>query len=325
MNKKNVISLGVTLLCTVLILGMGYAGIVKGGKVLLSNEEAPKKAEFENTGSNIFYGKIEDDIQLYPWNYYGQNEIEESFLEVLGEPGNKNIDGLELTVRLLEAYCCNVDSEVIDDVYEKKQSKIVDNIKISSTDYGFIFFYQDILDVNGVRYQVKAAFDEWSILSFSCMEYRENDVRESTEWEKGKRLLYEMMDKYQWNIVEQLYDIRIATYLSMYESSYEDMLESVYGNFDQYVWKMEKLRDIQDAVLNGTEYKEEKIYGGIYDNLESSAKTDAIIEESNMGDYSCQIIELNDMILLLLQGDYTIGLLYDPVSQKFCGYNYFWQ
>lgn len=330
MNRKNVISLGITLLCTLLILGIGYTGIVKGGKLLLSNEEAPKKAEFENTGSNIFYGKIEDDIQLYPWNYYGQNEIDESFLEVIGYSGNRNVGCLELIVRLLEAYCCDVDDATIEAVYEQKQSRIIDNIKISDTDYGLIFFYQDILDVNGIRYQVKVAFNEWSILSFSCMEYRENDVRESAEWEEGKRLLSEMMDQYQEDIVGQMYNMWMGTYLSTYEISNNKMLEIVYENFELYVLNMESLKEIQEAVLDGTEYNEKTRYEDLYGDENS---TDTVEEkkwinaqaQGGITDYSCQIIELNDMILILIQGDYSIGLFYDPISQKFCGYNYFQQ
>lgn len=330
MNRKNVISLGITLLCTVLILGIGYAGIVKGGKLLLSNEEAPKKAEFENTGSNIFYGKIEDDIQLYPWNYYGQNEIDESFLEVVGYSGNENIDCLELSVRLLEAYCCDVDVTTIDTVYERKQSRIIDNIKISETDDGLIFFYQDILDVNGIPYQVKVAFDEWSIRSFSCMEYRESDVRESAEWEEGKRLLSEMMNQYQEMIVEQMCFMHMSVYLSTYEIDHEDMLENVYYNFEQYVINMEKMKGIQEAVLDGTEYNEKTRYEDLYavenstDTVEEKKQINTQ-EQGGITDYSCQIIELNDMILILIQGDYSIGLFYDPISQKFCGYNYFQQ
>ena len=45
--------MGITLLCTVLILGIGYTGIVKGGRLLLSNEEAPQKAEFENAVGHV--------------------------------------------------------------------------------------------------------------------------------------------------------------------------------------------------------------------------------------------------------------------------------
>lgn len=323
MNRKNVIALGITVLCTALILGIGYAGVVTGGNFLLSNEEAPQKAEFENTSSNIFYGKIEDDIQLYPWNYYGQNEIEESLSEIMDYPENKNIGYLEEMVKWMEAYCCEVDTGTIEDIYEQKQSKIADNIKISNTDNGLIFFYQDILEVNRVRYQVKLAFDEWSILSFSCMEYRESDVRETVEWEEGKKLLTEMLDQYQDEIAGQLYDMR-GLYLNAY-----NMKELEYDIFERYVVNMETLRAIQEAVSNGTTYKSEMLYGDTYDatneEWQAAGQKEYSVIYSDTAGASCQVIELNDMILLLIQGNDTIGLFYDPVSQKFCGYNYFWE
>ena len=48
------------------------------------------------------------------------------------------------------------------------------------------------------------------------------------------------------------------------------------------------------------------------------------IEEVDLH-YSYQVVELKDMILLLVQGDMTIGVYYDPVNQLFCGYNYFYE
>lgn len=320
MNRKNAASLGITLLCTVLILGIGYTGIVKGGRLLLSNEEAPQKAEFENTGSNIFYGKIEDDIQLYPWNYYGQNELTGTVEEVLGYPEIENIKVLENILRLMEAYSCNVSEERIQEVYEQKGTGIVDSMKISDTGWMNIFFYQDILEINGKRYQVKIACDEWGIQSFSCMEYRENDVRQTAEWEEGKKLLTQMLEKYQYEIAGQLYNMK-DLYLGAYN------IEKVaYAFFEQYLLNMKKLENIMEAVSNGTEYKGEEWNKAMYDNGITMAEVGdengyVVIGES--GNYSCQMIELNDMILLLIQGDYTIGLFYDPINQKFCGYNYF--
>lgn len=320
MNRKNAVSLGMTLLCTVLILGIGYAGIVKGGRLLLSNEEAPQKAEFENTGSNIFYGKIEDDIQLYPWNYYGQNELTGTVEEVLGYPENKNIKVLEGILRLMEAYSCNVCEERIDEFYEQKGAGIVDSMKISITDWAAFFFYQDILEINGMRYQVKIAWDEWGIRSFSCMEYRESDVRQTAEWEEGKKLLTQMLEKYQYEIAGQLYDMQ-----DLYLGSY-NIEEVANASFEQYLLNMEKLKNIMEAVSNGTEYTGEEWENVMYDNEETMAEAaegKGYVSRGESGNYSCQMIELNDMILLLIQGDYTIGLFYDPINQEFCGYNYF--
>ena len=54
----------------------------------------------------------------------------------------------------------------------------------------------------------------------------------------------------------------------------------------------------------------------------------AIAEENGVDydpHYSYQVVELKDMILLLAQGDVTIGIYYDPINQRFCGYNYFYE
>ena len=41
--------------------------------------------------------------------------------------------------------------------------------------------------------------------------------------------------------------------------------------------------------------------------------------------FSYQIVDLKDMILLLMQGESTIGIFYDPIAQEFCGYNFFYE
>lgn len=41
--------------------------------------------------------------------------------------------------------------------------------------------------------------------------------------------------------------------------------------------------------------------------------------------YSYQVVELKDMILILVQGDAAMGLYFDPINQKFCGYNFFYE
>ncbi len=55
-------SILLTLLCAVLILCLGYLGIVETGRQILKGESLPEQAEYENVGSNIFYGKIEDGL-----------------------------------------------------------------------------------------------------------------------------------------------------------------------------------------------------------------------------------------------------------------------
>ena len=35
--------------------------------------------------------------------------------------------------------------------------------------------------------------------------------------------------------------------------------------------------------------------------------------------------ELKDMILILVQGDAAMWLYFDPINQKFCGYNFLYE
>ena len=59
-------------------------------------------------------------------------------------------------------------------------------------------------------------------------------------------------------------------------------------------------------------------------NASSDKEKESIAEDSQLG-YSYQIVELKDMILLLMQGQETLGVYYDPIAQRFCGYNFFYE
>lgn len=319
MNRKRVEPVFLTLLCTVLILGIGYVGIVKGGRLLLGNEQKPEKTEFEDTGSKVFYGKIEEDIQLFPWNYYGQNEIQGTMESVIGD--YQDAEALEEVVQYMEAYCCGVEKEVIEAVYQQKQSSIVNSMKICETESGYFFFYQDILEVEGIQYQVKLALGEQCILSFSCTEYQKEDIRTIQQWEEGEKMLADMLERYQWQIGDRMYNIQYpyGEYLYKNNGARKEMA-NVYVN--SYIENM----TIVNNMLTGK-------YEEIEENESVDGAAGSVIQDADWLEmqkidiaeegYSYQVIELNDMILLLLQGEYNMGLFFDPVRQEFCGFNYF--
>ena len=56
---------------------------------------------------------------------------------------------------------------------------------------------------------------------------------------------------------------------------------------------------------------------------ESSGEAEAMVNAASS--YSYQIVELKNMILLLMQGEETLGIFYDPMEQRFCGYNFFYE
>lgn len=59
-------SLFLTLLCAGMILAAGYLVIVQSGQKVLERERILEESVYEDTSSNIFYGKIEEDIELFP-------------------------------------------------------------------------------------------------------------------------------------------------------------------------------------------------------------------------------------------------------------------
>lgn len=329
MKNKKTGSFLLTFFCAALILGVGYLGIVKGGKIILGTEEKPQKANFEDTGSNVFFGKIEDDIQLFPWNYYGQNEVE-NFEKTDEEAGRLKL--LQEKVYSMEAVHCGVERETIDKLYEKKGSTILKNVRVFDTEYGLIFFYQDTLEVQGKQYQVKAAFDEFVILNFTCIETREEGARQTEIWKEGKEKLKEMLDNYSNEIYTVMFNIEELEYLSSGELNVmleyymsSDKLETPY---DQKIIDKEKKSLFVESYAVQVENLQKMLSN---DNMNVEAEDEMWIMGDNssyddIGEYSYQIIELDDVILLLVQGEYMCqGVYYDPITQKFCGYNLFVQ
>lgn len=298
-NRKNPLLL--TSLCTVLILCIGYMGIVKGGNCLLNSKEEPEKVTFENTGSNVFYGKIED-IQLFPWNYYGKNVCEQVGEQV--EDSFYDLDIWEETFHDMLAYNCEVPREYIDSIYRQKGKGIMYSLEEYKEEG--VYFYQDILEVESKKFQVKIAFSQWNILNFSCIEYRENDVREDGKWIAGKEVLTKMLAQHPNEIREQ--------FLYMGEMCYKiPPMDSQWGK-----WYMSYAMIYSNSVAEmNMMLGESSVYRTIVkqESLKSSV--------DNKEEYSYQVIELNDMILLLVQGNVTMGFFYDPISQVFCGYNFF--
>ena len=326
MKNRKVGSMIRIFFCAGLVLGVGYLGVVKGGKMVLGNEEKPQKANFEDTSSNVFFGKIEEDIQLFPWNYYGKNEVHEALEETyLAE----TLALMQEKVYSMEAVHCGVSRETIDAAYEKKGSNIVENVRAFDTDYGEIFFYQDTLEVRGEEYQVKAAFSDYAIYNFTCMKNVGADVRQTEEWKKGKEKLKKMLDNYQYEIGIVTFNVEELEYLNNDElyviENSKNANKNVESSFaESYAMQMENLQQMLNPNENGEVGVENNI--GVVNEAWAVDSDDSGSMYDDIENYSYQIIELNDVILLLVQGDYMCqGIYYDPIEQTVCGYNMFMQ
>ena len=219
-NKKSIF---LTFLFTLIILGAGYLGIVEQGKEILRSESVPERAEYKNAGSNIFYGKIDDDIEIFPWNYYPENDEKEeiipNFIMDDGFVGDlsEHIEEIEQIIQEtegitdLQAGCyiaadayfaemisfeTGVDKEEVLEYFRKPGNHMLQNMVMSSDSYvGAICFYQEILTLGGRRYQIRIACSDWNVINFVCTEYNTKDKREQAEWKAGKKEMVGLLEQ----------------------------------------------------------------------------------------------------------------------------------
>ncbi|MCI8483895.1 MAG: hypothetical protein HFH41_06100 [Lachnospiraceae bacterium] len=334
---RRTLSMILTFLCTAIILGAGYFVIVGSGKSVLEKERVLEEASYENTSSNIFYGKIEEDIELFPWNYYpedGKSEIAGTyprfqynlFADEIGEAELKA--GQNWYLCQLIAFRIGRPIEEIWEFYEKGQKGIMDRmVMVESSSFGSLYFYQDILELGGKQYQVRIACGGWNIISFMCAEYSGEKKRDKKRWEEGKEKLVAVLEDSEEDMREYF---DYMNYLNNFE------ITTVYsekkGYLNMYLQSFYWLENIMDSESLGDSQKIPQEAVELFQKWGEgeSAETKEINiggkeTEEGVSSYSYQIIELKDMILLLMQGEETLGLYYDPVDQCFCGYNYFYE
>lgn len=182
-------SMFLTILCMGVILGFGYLLIMESGQKVLENGIMLEETDYESTSSNIFYGKIEEDIEVFPWNYYPGDEAglgwkTESGIHPMFQYSmlSDDDDSVEEELKSLQswylcqmiAYKTNSTPSEVWSIFEKKQHTIMDEIcMVENSPVGALFFYEDMLSIKGKRYQVRVSFTQWNIINFVCMEERE--------------------------------------------------------------------------------------------------------------------------------------------------------
>lgn len=364
---RNMNSMLLTLLCAVIILGIGYLGIVERGRQILQSESVPERAQHQNTGTNIFYGKIEDNIEIFPWNFYPEDGVkaggdnipiflaDSSFVEMYYPEGTVMWDD---TMSMSEdeeiqkaqtldwemqcfmacdsyfseiiAYEAGVEKEEVYEWFQKRGNHILENMIVAdSISVGSIFFYQDILQLGEKQYQVRIACSEWNVINFICVEKNAEDKRELKEWKEGKEKMIAVLEQSEESLsayflfMSRLNDMGAPTIYCVgdeYENAY------LYGF--RWLGNIMLGREEEDDELIAEIEKWQLEWESI---LQEQTEKDGMAVDSGEQEveytvnYSYQVVELKDMILLLVQGDAAIGLYYDPINQKFCGYNFLYE
>lgn len=334
-------SMLLTLFCASVILGVGYLVIVESGKKVLEKERTLEEASYEGAGSNIFYGRIEEGIEVFPWNYFPQEgeertlgaypRFQESYL-FWGEEIEEELKTVQ------EWYLCQligwetgVEPEEVQEWCSKNQKSIMGNmVMVEDTPVPWIYFYQEVLELGGRQYQVRIACSEWNILSFSCIENREGQERDRDAWKEGKGKLVDVLE----NSEEELekYFSYMAFLLNQGAVSAVDF-DGKYVNayLEGFRWLEQILESqgggsvaIPEGVSEVLGAYESSYLGEVKDKEEDISK-ETNLEEDAESAYSYQIVELEDKILLLMQGEQTLGAYYDPIGQSFCGFNFFYE
>lgn len=413
-------SMFLTILCMGVILGFGYLLIMESGQKVLENGIMLEETDYESTSSNIFYGKIEEDIEVFPWNYYPGDEAglgwkTESGIHPMFQYSmlSDDDDSVEEELKSLQswylcqmiAYKTNSTPSEVWSIFEKKQHTIMDEIcMVENSPVGALFFYEDMLSIKGKRYQVRVSFTQWNIINFVCMEEREQDdsgrqgssgtqasvkkrmalgsqesaksedsrgiqasARNQAEWEEGKESLAKILGESEEQMEEYFaymsflrdwddtvfYVGDMESYANCYLESLQWLDQIQRGKTEKnqglaYILeRMEEIKYVENSMYNVEDMGDYKAKDADSALVEEKVETEEKMgvdataalgepEEEEYGlvaeqeadpapSFSYQIVDLKDMILLLMQGESTIGIFYDPIAQEFCGYNFFYE
>lgn len=339
-------SVFLTFLCAGMILGTGYLVIVESGQKVLEKERILEESLYEDTSSNIFYGKIEEDIELFPWSYYPNENSPETtgnyprFQQVAMEVYGEWNEDLETDLKELQnwylyqmiGWQSETPVEEVGELYRNRQKSIMDSmVKVDNSPYGpsTIYFYKDIMEFGEKQYQIRIACSDWNIISFNCAEYREGKERDRGAWAEGKEKLVEILEETETGLAEY-YEYMMLLRNQDLPVAYDEK-EGYINTYQQSLYWLEK-------IMTGKDYKNESMSDEVQALMEDRMITSSAETEVNLSNkeytleavesepsYSYQIVELKDMILLLMQGEETLGIFYDPIEQRFCGYNFFYE
>lgn len=305
---KIVKSILITLLCAVAILTVGYAGIIVSGEQVLKSDTEPELVTMDANISNLFYSRLEDDIQLFPWNYYPEDsdaaaeDVESFFMEY--SPYVEN----DIFYTLI-ALAAGVENQEVSSWYAQQEKTIMTSMKQGVEQDGTtvgLFFYDDVIRLSGKEYRVKIACSMYNIISFSCIPCREEGIKETVEWNKNKEQFMKWTGENEellllaWaRMCDIYYNVDGTDIWYEYIYLYQDYLTAVYSvrNLDEIMYTE------VDNQMNSSKEGFEADYD--YDKL------------------PIQIIEWKDSLFIMLEGDVTVGLYYDVLKQQVTGFHFF--
>lgn len=306
-------SIYITLLCGLAILVLGYGGIVFFGELVLKSATEPEEVTMDADISKLFYSKIEDDIQLYPWNYYPKEQNETvGFMDY--SPYVEN----DVFYNLI-AMAAEVEPQEVRSWYAGQEKTIMDNMLQGQEADGSknnMFFYDEVIRLSGKDYRVKISCSPEMILSFSCIQCREEDVMETKEWSEQKEQFIGWLESNPeamtaaWEILYMIpYEVSSVEQWYAYVELYQAYLSVVSDWSKGDIWvEQQGGRITVESAENTVEiYPEQKEHEVLYNEM------------------PIQMIEVKDSMLIMMESDITMGLYYDVLNQRVVGFHYFYE
>lgn len=289
-NRTSKISMVITLLSAVLIITIGYKALAFAGDFILKNDTEISYLPTDNITTYVFYSQSEDEINLYPWNYYHdaisfQNYMEDD-LHTL-----ESFDIWSLYNSLIFYFYRMVPDETASYLY-KEDIKLYDRIDFFNIEKDLfvkivnnepIFYYSKDMKIYDKTYNLRFAFSQSYLLSFE-IKLVSNTVLSSEQMDSSKQFLTDYINSTENNSIAMIY------YDILSQRGFYDSYSLLTNNFNN-----DKLHD------------SEKQY--FIDESEDIAKNS-----------SYQLIDNdNEFLIVLLENNVVIH--FDPVTSMITGFN----
>lgn len=306
--KADIISMLATVLLAAGIVIAGYQGITYVGKEILKSDTDISMVDEDKKLKYMFYSETDEQIQVFPWNYENQENVEEidgdvyKFIKNSGTIYNLR----ELTMNYI---CKQIDlsEKEYKALYKelKPQKKNFKQVQVSIYEQSYtLFYYSKEVKVKEEKdYSVKYVLGEEgsSLIAFCCQQLKqegleENQLKEEQIIEKLnkqavqiERIIVFMKEwnfKYSWEIE----DTDFFNYMQMLFLGVDDHIAKEY-NVEKFHEEKKKLEGNQ-------------AYGTDYEGMAIENSLEEKNAEQKLSEY--QILVLSDKILVIIEEERVI-------------------
>ena len=172
-NRTSKLSLIITLLSTILIITIGYKALAFAGDFFLRNDTEISYLATDNLTTYVFYSQSEDELNLYPWNYYYDAV---SFQTYTGKdiPASYFFDTWDLYNSLTYYFYRMIPEETATLLYKEDiplyermdYSDLANDLFVKTVNNEPVFYYSKDLNLPDQTYNLRFTFSYSGLLSF---------------------------------------------------------------------------------------------------------------------------------------------------------------